>query len=74
MFPQTPDKTKLPLNQPENQPGKEEKKATIQVVSRPATALPPPPAQSPRVQVMQTPTHSSPRVNIITPTETKKST
>ena len=73
MCPHTPDKIEPPLNRPVKQPGKQ-KKPKIKAVSKPTTPLTPPPAQSPRVQVMQNTTHSSPRVDIIPPTETKNTT
>ena len=66
MFPHTPDKTKLPGHHPKSHL-KIKTKQTIQICNRPPTQLPPSPAQDPRVQVIHTPPHSAPRVDIIPP-------
>ena len=65
--PTYPRQNKAPRAPPKKPPEKGKTKKTIQIVNRPPDHLPPSPAQVPRVQVMQTPPHSAPRLDIIPP-------
>ena len=68
--PTYPRQNKAPRAPPKKTPEKEKTKQTIKIGNRPPTHLPTSPAQAPRVQVMKTPPHSSPRVDIIPPPDT----
>ena len=63
--PTYPRQNKAPRTLPRNPPKKEKRKQKIQIGNRPPPQLPPSPAQVPRMQVMQTPPNSAPRVDII---------
>ena len=65
-----PNQNKAPRVPPNNPHEKQKTKPIIQIVNRPTYHMPPTPTQAPRVQVMQTPLHSAPRVDIITPPDT----
>ena len=65
--PTYPRQNKAPRAPPKEPPEKLKRKQTIQIRNRPPNQLPPSPAQAPKVQVIQTLSHSSPRVDIIPP-------